>query len=106
MVRSGRRSPVLIAPWNRTCGRFSSARASFDKRRRAHFAQLDSQRKEAVAAKRELISKAEALADLTDWGPTTRASAIDGPMEASAGIALGRGTVEEVRRAGFVLFKQ
>ena len=53
--------------------RLSSDRASFDKRRRAHFAQLDSQRKEAVAAKRELITKAEALADSTDWGPTTRA---------------------------------
>ena len=53
--------------------RLSSARASFDKRRRAHFALLDSQRKEAVAAKRELITKAEALADSTDWGATTRA---------------------------------
>ncbi len=53
--------------------RLSAARAGFDKRRRAHFAQLDSQRKEALAAKREIIAKAEALAESTDWGPTTRA---------------------------------
>jgi len=53
--------------------RLSAARAGFDKRRRAHFAQLDSQRKEALTAKREIISKAEALAESTDWGPTTRA---------------------------------
>jgi len=53
--------------------RLSSARAAFDKRRRAHFAELDSQRKEALAVKRELIEKAQSLATSTDWGPTTRA---------------------------------
>lgn len=53
--------------------RLSAARAAFDKRRRAHFAQLDSQRKEAITAKRDLISQAEKLAESTDWGPTTRA---------------------------------
>lgn len=52
--------------------RLSGARASFDKRRRAHFAELDVQRKEAVAKKRELIAQAEKLAQSTDWGPTTR----------------------------------
>lgn len=53
--------------------RLSAARSAFDKRRRAHFAHVDAQRKEAVARKRELIAAAEALAESTDWGPTTRA---------------------------------
>lgn len=53
--------------------RLSAARSGFDKRRRAHFAQVDSQRKEALARKRELIAAAEGLATSTDWGPTTRA---------------------------------
>jgi hypothetical protein len=52
--------------------KFSSSRAAFDKRRRAHFAQLDAQRKEAIARKKELIGQAEKLAESTDWGPTTR----------------------------------
>lgn len=53
--------------------RLSHARSAFDKRRRTHFAQVDAQRKEAVARKRELIAAAEGLAESTDWGPTTRA---------------------------------
>lgn len=53
--------------------RLSQARSAFDKRRRSHFAQVDSQRKEALARKRELIATAEGLAESTDWGPTTRA---------------------------------
>lgn len=53
--------------------RLSAARSAFDKRRRTHFAQVDAQRKEAVARKRELIAAAEGLASSTDWGPTTKA---------------------------------
>ena len=53
--------------------RISSARSAFDKRRRQHFSELDGQRKEAVARKRELIAKAEALATSTDWPRTSRA---------------------------------
>ena len=53
--------------------RLSAARASFDKRRRTHFAELDVQRKEAVARKRELIAQAEKLSQSTDWGATTKA---------------------------------
>lgn len=53
--------------------RLSSSRATFDKRRRAHFAELDGQRKEAVSRKRELIASAEKLSQSTDWGATTRA---------------------------------
>ncbi|MCH9815459.1 MAG: DUF349 domain-containing protein [Actinomycetia bacterium] len=53
--------------------RFSKARSVFDKARREHFAQLDKERKEAVRVKEDLIRRAAALADSTDWGPTTRA---------------------------------
>ena len=53
--------------------RLSASRAAFDKRRRAHFSELDVQRKEAMAKKRELIAQAEKLAQSTDWGATTRA---------------------------------
>jgi hypothetical protein len=53
--------------------RLSAARAAFDKRRRAHFAELDVQRKEALATKKELIAQAEKLAASSDWGTTTRA---------------------------------
>ena len=50
--------------------RLSHARATFDKRRRAHFGELDQQRKEAAATKETLVAQAETLADSTDWGPT------------------------------------
>lgn len=53
--------------------RLSAARSAFDKRRRAHFTELDAHRKEAVARKRELIAQAEKLAESTDWGSTTKA---------------------------------
>ena len=52
--------------------RLSAARTYFDKRRRAHFAELDSTRKESVTRKRELIASAEALRDSTDWTGTAR----------------------------------
>lgn len=52
--------------------RLSAARARFDKRRRAHFAERDAQRKEALEAKRALINRAEQLAASTDWAGATR----------------------------------
>ena len=52
--------------------RISAARAQFDKARRAHFAELDSERKVAVGRKRELITQAEALSASTDWAGTGR----------------------------------
>ncbi len=42
-------------------GRFSTARSTFDKARRAHFAQLDATRAEAVQVKHALIAEAEEL---------------------------------------------
>ena len=52
--------------------RISAARTSFDKRRRTHFAELDTQRKDAVARKRDLIARAEALSTSTDWSKTSK----------------------------------
>jgi hypothetical protein len=52
--------------------RLSSARTHFDKRRRAHFAEVDVARKESLTRKRELIAAAEALKDSTDWTGTSR----------------------------------
>src|SRR5690606_32069200 len=50
--------------------RYAAARDSFNRRRGAHFAALDAQRKEAQAIKEELVAEAEALADSTDWTTT------------------------------------
>lgn len=50
--------------------RFSHARTTFDKARRAHFSELDAQRGEAAERKERLIAEAEALSDSRDWGPT------------------------------------
>jgi hypothetical protein len=52
--------------------RISTARTAFDKRRRQHFTELDAQRKDAVARKRELIAAAEALSTSTDWPKTSK----------------------------------
>lgn len=52
--------------------RISTARTAFDKRRRQHFSELDTERKSAVARKRELIAQADALATSTDWAKTAR----------------------------------
>jgi Domain of Unknown Function (DUF349) len=52
--------------------RLSAARTNFDKRRRAHFAEVDVARKESLTRKRELIAAAEALKDSTDWSGTSR----------------------------------
>jgi hypothetical protein len=50
--------------------RYAAARVGFARRRGAHFASLDAARKEAQAAKEELVAQAEALADSTDWTGT------------------------------------
>ncbi len=53
--------------------RFSHARTGFDKRRRAHFAELDEHRGEATARKEKLIKKAEELSSSKEWGETAKA---------------------------------
>ena len=52
--------------------RISAARATFDKRRRAHFTEVESQRKDATSKKRELITSAEALSTSTDFVNTSK----------------------------------
>ncbi len=50
--------------------RYAAARDTFARRRGAHFASLDSQRKQAQGRKEELVTEAETLADSTEWTAT------------------------------------
>lgn len=50
--------------------RFRAARTSFDRRRRAHFSQLDEANAKAKRVKEALIAEAEALSHSTDWAAT------------------------------------
>jgi hypothetical protein len=52
--------------------RYRTARDTFTRRRGAHFAQLDEQRKEVAAAKEKLAAEAETLASSTEWGATAK----------------------------------
>lgn len=53
--------------------RYSTARETFNRRRGAHFAELDRERAGAREKKEELCKRAEALSDSTDWGATSAA---------------------------------
>ncbi|MBO0812650.1 MAG: DUF349 domain-containing protein [Microlunatus sp.] len=53
--------------------RFSSARTTYTRRRKAQFAQQAERREAARAAKEQIIAEAEQLSDSTEWGPTTGA---------------------------------
>jgi hypothetical protein len=53
--------------------RYSRARDSFNRRRGSHFAELDRSRAKAKRVKEELVEKAEALKESTDWNDTARA---------------------------------
>lgn len=50
--------------------RYSKARESFNRRRGAHFAELDRDRASARSVKEGLVERAEKLATSTEWGPT------------------------------------
>lgn len=50
--------------------RFSAARSTFTRRRRAHHSDLDRRRAETRERKEALVSDAEALRGSTDWGTT------------------------------------
>ncbi|WP_213450954.1 DUF349 domain-containing protein [Rhizomonospora bruguierae] len=50
--------------------RFAAARDGFTRRRGAHFASLDAQRKQAQSVKDQLVAEAESMADSTDWAHT------------------------------------
>jgi hypothetical protein len=53
--------------------RFSSARTTYTRRRKAQFAQQAERRDSARVTKEQIIAEAEKLVDSTDWGPTTGA---------------------------------
>ncbi|GAA4902669.1 DUF349 domain-containing protein [Tessaracoccus lubricantis] len=53
--------------------RFSSARTQYTRRRKSHFAELNTRRDEAKSAKEAIIAEAEPLASSTDWGATSAA---------------------------------
>ncbi len=51
--------------------RYARARDKFNRRRGAHFAEMDRERATAKDRKEELITQAEELSSSTDWGPTS-----------------------------------
>jgi hypothetical protein len=51
--------------------RFSSARTTYTKARKSHFAEQHEKRDGARVVKERLVKEAEALADSTDWGATS-----------------------------------
>ncbi len=50
--------------------RFSTARTTYTRRRKAHFAELNEKRESARGVKERLATEAESLAGSTEWGPT------------------------------------
>jgi len=60
------------APEQQLWKRFSTARTSFDRSRRAHFAALDAERGSAKEVKATLVEQAEALAESSEWVETSR----------------------------------
>ena len=50
--------------------RFSSARTTYTRARKVHFAEMSEKRDGARVIKERLAKQAESLADSTDWGPT------------------------------------
>jgi len=52
--------------------RFSTARTTFDKSRRVHFAELEEERGEAAATKEKLIKEAETLSTSKEWADTAK----------------------------------
>lgn len=51
--------------------RFSSARTTYTRHRKQHFAELSSKRDEAAVVKERLAAEAETLSGNSDWGPTS-----------------------------------
>jgi hypothetical protein len=50
--------------------RFSGARTSYTRRRKAHFAEQNEKRESAKVVKQRLVKEAEAIAGSREWGPT------------------------------------
>lgn len=80
---TGDRLKVLLEEWKAAARldkksdaelwkRFSASRNKFDKRRRTHFAALDTIQEKVANAKIELVTEAEQLATSTQWVPTAK----------------------------------
>lgn len=78
---SGDRMRAILDEWKLVKGvdkkadgelwkRYAAARDSFTRRRGAHFASLDQQRKQASGQKEQLVAEAESLAASTEWANT------------------------------------
>lgn len=78
---AGDRMRVILEEWKTIKGvdrktddqlwkRYSKARDTFNRRRGAHFAEMDRERAGARSRKEELITEAEALSASTDWADT------------------------------------
>ena len=68
---SGRRCPAWTAASDDTLWRrFSTARTSYTRRRKSHFADQHEKRDVARGIKERLVKEAESLADSTEWGAT------------------------------------
>jgi hypothetical protein len=52
--------------------RFSSSRNKFDKRRRTHFSNLDSEQKKVATTKESIVKEAESLANSREWLNTAK----------------------------------
>lgn len=79
--------------------RFRNARATFDRKRNAHFKTLDHSRADAVAAKQALIAKARQAADSTEWKKT--ADTLRDLMTQWKGLPRAARTVEDALWAEF-----
>ena len=53
--------------------RFSSARTTYTRRRKVHFAEMNEKREGARVVKEKLVKEAEELSSSTEWGPTSGA---------------------------------
>lgn len=53
--------------------RFSAARTSFDRARRAYFSQLEDRNADSRSVKEAIVVEAEKLSTSTEWGPTSTA---------------------------------
>ena len=78
---AGDRMRAIVDEWRTITGldrktdealwkRYSAARDGFNRRRGAHFAELDRERVGVKEAKERLCERAEELSDSTDWAPT------------------------------------
>ena len=78
---AGDRMRIIVEEWRAITGldrktddalwkRYSAARDAFNRRRGAHFAELDRERVGVKEAKERLCERAEELSGSTDWAPT------------------------------------